>query len=519
MGCHMNRSKALSFLPVLFFAAFSLTACSGPKTGCTVNCGSGGTATVNLTLVSDTPPASPSLLSYKVTISQVTLTPATGTAFTFTPNPAPVLELMRLQSDSVLVGTLLNVPAGNYSSMSLSLGSPQITFLNNTSATITNASSVPGTCVVGAICTLSPSVSGQPQVSTTPFPITLSANAKIGLGIDFNLNNSITVTGGIMTVTFTPTTVGTNVLSAFNLPRNSSLTGSQLDLIEDFVGVVSVSGQNVTLTSPTRGTITASTTTNTAFDPDPSGSLCASPSSACVVANQVASVDAILNSDGTLSIQEFEPLLNAAKDVVEGTVVAINQSNQAQFTIVTTDKVPAATGSLIGGLKVGDPLTVNIALNPNSFLVDTKGLMVRQNFANVYSNFAGATTTAAIHAGQTVAVHVTSFTAVTAAASASCNTDTVTLRWSRFTATPTTQASPTFNVNGIPAYFNITPTSLFEVETFLGTPGADGVTNLEGIADVNAINDSKPIAIRALYLENSTNSAAPVFFAAKVRQH
>jgi len=75
----------------------------------------------------------------------------------------------------------------------------------------------------------------------------------------------------------------------------------------------------------------------------------------------VASVDAILNSDGTLSIQEFEPLLNAAKDVVEGTVVAINQTGQTQFTIVTTDKVQAATGSLIGGLNVGDPLTVNIA--------------------------------------------------------------------------------------------------------------------------------------------------------------
>jgi len=212
-------------------------------------------------------------------------------------------------------------------------------------------------------------------------------------------------------------------------------------------------------------------------------------------------------------------LLNAAKDVVEGTVVAINQTGQTQFTIVTTDKVQAATGSLIGGLKVGDPLTVNIALNPNPFLVDTKGLMVRQNFASVFSNFAGATNTAAIHAGQTVAVHVTGFTAATAVALASCNTDTVTLRWSRFTSTPTTQASPAFNVNGIPAYFNITPTSLFEVETFLGTPGADGVTNLEGIADVNAINDSKPVAIRALYLENSTNSAAPVFFAAKVRQH
>lgn len=517
----MNRSKALSFLPVLMLTALSLAACSGPKTGCTVNCGGGGTATVNLTLVSDAPPASPSLLSYKVTISQVTLTPTTGTAFTFTLNPAPVIELMRLQSDSIFVGTLLNVPAGNYSSMSLSLGSPQITFLNNTSATITNASSVPGTCVAGAICTITPSVSGQPQVSATPFPITLSANAKIGLGIDFNLNNSITVAGGTMTVTFTPATSGTNVLSAFNLPRNSNLTGNQLDLIEDFVGVVSVSGQSVTLTSPTRGTLTASTTSNTVFDPDPSLTLCLTPSSACVVANQVASADAILNSDGTLSIQEFEPLLSAPMDVVEGTVVAINQGSQTQFTIVTTDKVQLATNSLISNLNVGDPLTVNITLNPNPFLVDTKGLMVRQNFSGSVGNFTNFNNTAAIHLGQTVGVHVTSFTGPTAIASASCNTDTVTLRWSRFTAAPTSQASPVFNVNSIPDYFNITPTSFFEVETFLGTPGADGVTNLEGIADVNAINDSnsKPVAIRALYLENTTNSAAPVFFAAKVRQH
>jgi hypothetical protein len=515
----MNRSKALSFHPVLLFAALSLTACSGPKTGCTVNCGGGGTATVNLTLVSDAPPASPSLLSYKVTISQVTLTPATGTAFTFTPNPAPVLELMRLQSDSAFVGTLLNVPAGNYSSMSLSLGSPQITFLNNTGATITNASSVPGTCVVGAICTISPSVSGQPQVSATPFPITISANAKIGLGIDFNLNNSITVTGGTMTVTFTPATSGTNVLSAFNLPRNSSLTGSQLDLIEDFVGVVSVSGQNVTLTSQTRGTVTASTTSNTVFDPDPSNSLCTTPSSACIVAKQVASVDAILNSDGTLSIQEFEPLLNAQTDVVEGIVVAVNQTGQTQFTMVTTDKVEAATNPLIGGLNVGDPLTVNIVQNPKPFFVDTKGLQVSQSFPGTFSNFANATTTGAIHLGQTVAVHVTSFTAATASASASCNTDTVTLRWSRLTGMPTTQASPTFNFNSGPGYFNFSSASSFEVQTFLGTAGTRGITNLEGITDINLINDTRPIAIRAIYLENSTNSAAPVFFAAKVRQH
>ena len=517
----MNRSKALSFLLLLLVAALSLGSCSGPQNICKVNCNVGGTATVNLTLVSDMPSASPSILSYRVTVTQITLTPVTGTAVTLTPTTAPVIDLMRLQSDSDFIGTLLNVPVGTYSSITLSLGNPQITFLNNTSATITNASaaSASGTCVVGAICKISPNVSGNAQVSATLFPITLVANGKTGLGIDFNLNNSITVTNGTMTVTFTPTTAGVHVLSAFNLPRNSNLTGNQLDLIEDFVGVVSVSGQNVTLTSQTRGTLTASTTSNTVFDQDPSMSLCTNPSSACIVAKQVASVDAILKSDGTLSIQEFEPLLSAQADVVEGIVVAVNQTSQTQFTIVATDKVQATTNSLIGGLNVGDPLTVNIALNPNLFLVDTKGLMVRLSFPTEYFNFANATTTAAIHLGQTVAVHVTSFTAATASASAICNTDTVTLRWSRLIGMPTTQATPTFNFDHSPGYFNFASTSPFQVQTFLGTPGTDGITNLEGITDINLINDTKPIAIRALYLENTTFTAAPVFFAAKVRQH
>jgi hypothetical protein len=60
---------------------------------------------------------------------------------------------------------------------------------------------------------------------------------------------------------------------------------------------------------------------------------------------------------------------------------------------------------------------------------------------------------------------------------------------------------------------------LFEVQTFLGTSGADGVTNLDGLTDINSIDDTKKVGIRALYLQNTTNSAAPAFFAAKVRQH
>src|SRR6266436_4792848 len=135
----MNRNKAL--LLFLLLASFCLSACSGPTTVCTVSCGGGGSATVSFTLVADTLPANSSILSFKVTIDRITLIPTTGTAQTFTPNPALVVDLMRLQSDTAFLGTLTNVPSGSYT-VQVSLSSPVMTFLNNTGAPIT-ANGVP----------------------------------------------------------------------------------------------------------------------------------------------------------------------------------------------------------------------------------------------------------------------------------------------------------------------------------------------------------------------------------------
>ncbi len=516
----MIRFNVIRFLPVLLLIVLSLAACSGPFKGGVTPPGT-GTATVSLTLVSDTPPASPSLLSYKVTVLSVTLTPTTGTAFTFTPSPAPVIELMRLQSDTAFLGTLLNnVPAGTYSSITVSLGSPQITFLNNTTATITNASSASGSCTVGAICTISPNAAGLPKVSTTPFPITLSANAKIGLGIDFNLSNSITVTGGTMTVTFTPATAGVNVLSAFNLPRaNANLGTNQLELIEDFTGVVSISGSTVTITSPTRGVLTTTGTSASFFDPSPDGSICPSPApSNCAAAGQIASVDAFLNTDGTFSLKEFEPLNATQQDFIEGTVVAINPTSQTQFTIVTTDNIKAAPNSVITTLNTGDVVTVNIPNLTQGFLVDTKGLAV-SSFAS-YSDFSSQTTTTAIHPGQTVALHLTAFTAASGNTLAVATADTVILRWTRLRANVFSTTSFAINIDTLPAYFGFTPSSQEVVQAFLsGSLGADGVTNLDGVANnASGLTPGKAVGLRVLYFQNTGNTANPAFFAAKIRQ-
>jgi hypothetical protein len=519
----MIRFKVIRFLPVLLLAVLSLAACSGPFKGGVTPPGP-GTATVSLTLVSDTPPASPSLLSYKVTVLSVTLTPTTGTAFTFTPSPAPVIELMRLQSDTAFLGTLLNnVPAGTYSSITVSLGSPQITFLNNTTATITNASSASGSCTVGAICTISPNAAGLPKVSTTPFPITLFANAKIGLGIDFNLSNSITVTGGTLTVTFTPATAGVNVLSAFNLPRaNANLGTNQLELIEDFTGVVSISGSTVTITSATRGKLITTSTSASFFDQSPPPTnLCPSAPSNCAAAGQIASIDAFLNTDGTFSLKEFEPLNATQQDFIEGTVVAINASSptQSQFTIVATDKIQAATNSLISALNTGDVLIVNIPNLAQGFLVDSKGLAV-SSFSSSYSDFSGQTTTSAIHLGQTVALHVSAFTAASGNTLAVATADTVTLRWTRLRANVFSTTSASINIDTLPAYFGFSTSSQEVVQAFLsGSLGADGVTNLDGVANNTlGLTTAKAVGLRVLYFQNAGNTANPAYFAAKIRQ-
>jgi len=165
-------------------------------------------------------------------------------------------------------------------------------------------------------------------------------------------------------------------------------------------------------------------------------------------------------------------------------------------------------------------LTVNLANTVSPFWVDTKGLPVRTNFASIFPNFFGQTNTSAIHLGQVVAVHATApFTAALGGTIASSFADTVTLRWSRFTGTLQTASSPAFNLASLPFYFGIPQGTPLQVQTFLATSGSPRVTNFDGVLDGSGLLIARPVGIRALFLENTTNSANPVFFAAKVRQH
>lgn len=519
-GSRMKSRKSFVFLCVV--SCLAVASCSGLPKG--NGGGNGGTANVSLVLVSDTPPATIGLLSFEVVPTSITLTPSTGTATTFSINSGNGFsyDLVRLQSDSGFLGTVPQMPTGTYSSVAVTFSGATLSFFNGSGATITNLSQP---CPTNTVCVAS--FSG-------PFTSTITASQSIsgngGLGIDVNLANAISLTGTTLTLNFS-NSGSAPVTSLFKLPRqNSNLATGQLDLIEDVTGTVSISGSSVTITPATVMTsfpITALTSAATAYDADPTNSLCPSGTTqlaGCVANNQAASMDAVLHSDGTFTVQEIEPLLaSPVTDTVEGIVYFINSSTNAsnltQFSMIVSNLIPAATSSLIGGLTPGAQLNVTLA-NNSIFYVDSKGIPVASQFPTGYGTFTNATNTSGLHLGQTVAVHVTAFTAAngsTTPASASANT--VTLRWSRFTANAAVAVSPAFTINTLPAHFGINSGTQFVVQTFTGTPGLDGVTNLDGVTTTANLTVGKSVAMRALFIEDPSITLNPAFFAAKVRQH
>jgi len=491
----MDFRKTLA-LPIVLSAA-CLVSCSGaPKPPCTSNCG-GGTATLSVTMTAAplTPPPNTNLLSFIVDVNTVTLTSSSGSTVNIPLNsPAFSVDLIKLQSDSAFLGTLATVPAGSYASMTVSLSNPVVTFC-------TQASGNTG-CAAGSTATVSGGAAAL-VVSSAPFPLTLSANQRTGLAINFNLKNALTVNASQVVTAVTLTAA--NVLAANSLPSTStSLTAGQLDFVEDVTGVVTAINaitQSVTVKTATRGSLTAVANSSTVFSPN-----CTTFTfSSCVVQGQVASLDMVLNADGTFALLEYDPLSTTAGDWIEGIVTA-TPSSSTQFSLVTNDVVLATSGSVISSSLPGTSVNATL-VNPKPFLVDSKGLTIPAN------SFSGNTAATIFLPGQTLSVHVTAFTAASGSTLATASVDTVYLRFTRVSGTVAATGTPSaFTIQNLPSFFGITTQPLVEITP--GAPPSTPATNFDGVTSATALSNPQTVSIRALYF--GTGTAMP-FSAAKVR--
>ena len=483
VGFLMTRFKPVRFLPFLLLAIFAVSSCSGPKGTviCTVNCG-GGNGTANVVVTVTSTPSTTFFFPYlEWEILSVQLISSSASP-TILQAPLAPTDFARLQTDSQLLGTAKSVPAGIYSSAKIQLKPSTVTnyFYNSTSTTLLG-------CAAGTVCPIPNTVAGFSAATVTvPISFTVTGNTNVGFSLNFDLSKAVTSAGG-MTFDFTQT----GAITLARLPRTGQTTG--LDSFQNFTGMVSATTSTsfdmFSLSSDTR-TFTLAATVE--FD-DPF-SICPAPASfSCIALNQNLSVDADVNSDGTLTAYEVEFLDPKPAVVQEAEGVIVSPVLNNQFKMVVTNGMPV-TGFLPGTLVT---VTVN---NTSTYFADPKNL-------GVTTTPLGFKSSSDFVMGQSVMLQGGSQDFATNTLSGYTR---ALLRYSSIGGTATSPGANIFTLSGLSPFFTSSSTGTVQVMTFANTT-FDNITGPPIAAGTNA-------SVRGLYLNPNSGATQPLL-AARVRTH
>jgi hypothetical protein len=179
-------SRAALFLFIVLFLLF-MAGCASQFSVTTTPPSNPNPADVPVSLtVTDTPPAGVTVLFFQLSITGASLSPGSVSLLTNT-NPIPV-NVTQLQTDSAFLGSA-NVAAGTYTSLSVTFANPQLTIYNGSGVTIGSGANA---CANNSVCQLTPTASPLTLTfSTTPFPVTLTANSPLAFQLDIHLDTVI----------------------------------------------------------------------------------------------------------------------------------------------------------------------------------------------------------------------------------------------------------------------------------------------------------------------------------------
>jgi len=304
-----------------------------------------GNSSVVLTMT-DTPPSNASILSAKVTLTGATLSPGNVSLF----SGSTTVELTRLQTDIAYITTATNIPAGNFTSVTLTFANPSLTIENDTASAI-------GTCAVGSICTMTPMITGSLSTTVPLVNFTAASSAPMGLLVDVNLDNLLSATLGA------DFSAGTSVTSFIPGSNAAPPVGAPPVGAEDVVGQVqNINASNSTFTlTNALGSYSLKVTSASTFFQFPNSVSCSTPSFACLQNGQILSVDIGIQPDGSIVARNilFEDA-DSSDIEVEGEVTSTNVASQ-QFNFVVL-----ATSSPFTGLAIGMPATAQYSISPQT---------------------------------------------------------------------------------------------------------------------------------------------------------
>ena len=484
----MNRLKSLYFLLVLLLATLSLASCSGPFKG-GFN-GGGGTGSVIVTVTST--PSQTFFFPYLAwDITAIVLIDGSGNQTTIVQAPLPPLDFARLQTDSQYLNNKTfpaTVAAGTYTSVKIQLAPSSDTsyVFNNTGGTLFT-----GCATAGMVCPIPmPSTNKVPgfAATTVTVPVNFTVANNSGFSLNFDLSKAVTTAGG-MTFDFTKT----GAITLSTLPRKGQMTGS-LDLLENFTGIVSAkTSTTIDMFSISSATRTFTIASNAEFD-DPFNVCGGSNNFSCLALNQNISVDAVVNSDATLTAYEVEFLDKSATEI-EGVIVTPVSNNQ--FQMVVTNGMPVNAVFFPGTLVT---VTVNGA---STYFADPKNLVITTNPPT------GFTSSSNLVVGQSVMLQGGTQDSTNFKESGYTRT---LLRYSSIGGLVQTVGSPSFTLSGLSPFFASSTTNTVQVQTFPNTT-YDNITGLSGL-----VSGTTNASVRGLYLDPNAGEAQPLL-AAKVRAH
>ena len=422
------------------------------------------------------------ILSFEVSLTGATLNPGNADLLG---GKSPIrIELKNLETEAAFLSTA-SIPAGNYSTLNLNFANPELTFQNNTGATLAG-------CAPNAVCQIEPTAA---LAATVNGQFNVSANTQSGLLVDVNL---ATVLSNSLAVDFSSR-------SAVTAKPQAGENNGELEDLDDVSGTVqAVSGSQFTLAT-TMGDIIVTTDSNTQFADFTN---CAEANFSCLQNGQSVDADLLLMASGSFLAKKVELADdeaeaenengNGGNDDLEGVVFKVD--SPSQFEIVVLDEM-----ANIANVSVGNPITVSLSTGGGlSFRVDSDGLNVP---SSLQSAFEGATDTSQLLPGQTVQVRNRSMSGGPAPAAIMITTDRVRLRVASFTAAVSGAPSgANFNVGNLPGVFTSAGIQTIQVQT-------SSQTNFNNTAGVGSLADGTLVSLGGLLFAESPN---PTLIADKV---
>ncbi|HTB91710.1 MAG TPA: DUF5666 domain-containing protein [Candidatus Sulfotelmatobacter sp.] len=292
----------------------------------------------------DTPPNGVGVLFFEALVTGASLQPSDATKPAVTALTTPVeVEFGHLQTDTAFL-SLANVAPDTYQSMTLTFGSATMTIVNYSGAAI-------GGCANNSVCELTPNFNPTTAaITSTPFPITISANSVVGIRLDFNVASSVQTD-----LSINPTVTVKNLTQ-----RMQDEDDQEMEEVDEIDGQVTATGMNqFTLMNERSGqsfTITVDSTTM--FEDFGRSGCTASPEDfTCVQTGQVLNVDLNENGMGTMLAKRVEFEEAANRQAIKGTITSVDSATQ--FHMVVFNEEPA-----VSGISEGSPVVVTI--NPNA---------------------------------------------------------------------------------------------------------------------------------------------------------